>query len=220
MPGMRELVTISTVQALQDDLERRVLNGDLGPGEHLREAELARQYRVGRHTLRAAFDGLVRRGLLDKQRNRGVFVRVLADADLVEIYQLRSALEAEAFRMLAVRQYLPPAAVQAVTDLDQLTSGSPRRSVVEADLAFHRAIVEGTGNQRLARAHEALRAEIQLLLSQLVNHYATVAELAQQHRQLLTVLEQGDPARAEAAIREHLRLATEWLAPRATDRLA
>jgi DNA-binding FadR family transcriptional regulator len=87
--------------------------------------------------------------------------------------------------------------------------------VVEADLAFHRAVVEGTGNRHLARAYEALRAEIQLLLAQLVNRYATAGELARQHRQLLAVIEQGDPPSAETAIREHLRQATAWLAGQA-----
>ena len=203
---MRELVTISTIEALRDDLERRILDGNLAPGEHLRETELSEEYQVGRYTLRAAFDELERRGLLDKQRNRGVFVRVLTARDLAELCQVRTALEAEAFRALATERYLPPAAVQAVADLGRLTSRSPRRSVVEADLAFHRAVVEGTGNRHLARAYEALRAEIQLLFTQLVNRYATVPELAPQHRQLLTVIEEGAPPIAESAIREHLRI--------------
>ena len=208
---MRPLETISAVEALEDDLERRVLDGELAPGEHLRENELAEEYAVGRHTLRAAFDGLVRRGLLERQRNRGVFVRVLTARDLAEIYQVRIALEAEAFRVLAQERRLPLAAAQAVADLSRLNARSPQRDVVAADLAFHCAVVAGTGNQRLARAHQALRAEIQLLLTQLVNRYATVSQLARQHRELLAVIEAGDPAVAEATIREHLGQATAWL---------
>lgn len=215
---MRQLDTVSAVDALEDDLTRRVLDGSLPPGEHLRETELAEEYGVGRHTLRAAFDGLVRRGLLDRQRNRGVFVRVLTAGDLAEIYQVRTALEAEAFRVLAQRRYLPPAAVAAVAELGRLHARSPQRHVVEADLGFHSAVVAGTGNQRLTRAHQALRAEIQLLLSQLVNRYATVSHLASQHRELLGIIEAGDPARAEATIREHLGAASDWLTGQAAAR--
>ena len=215
---MRELATISAVEALEDDLTRRILDGSPAPGEHLRETELAEEYGAGRHTLRAAFDGLVRRGLLDRQRNRGVFVRVLTARDLTEIYQVRTALEAEAFRCLAQRRYLPPAAAAAVADLGRLNSRSPQRHVVEADLAFHCAVVAAAGNHRLTRAHQALRTEIQLLLSQLVNRYASVAALARQHRELLAVIEAGDPARAEATIREHLGDATAWLTRQAEAR--
>jgi DNA-binding GntR family transcriptional regulator len=212
---MRTLDIISAVEALEAALERRILNGDLRPGEHLRETGLAQEYRVGRHTVRAAFDALVRRGLLEKRRNRGVFVRVLTDRDLVEIYQVRAALEAEAFRMLAAGQQVPDEAAQAVAALRAMTAQSPLRAVVDADLAFHRAIVASAGNRRLAEAHEGLRAEIQLVLAQLVNGYATAQEMAGQHGELLTAIERGDPAGAESAIREHLGHATEWLtAPR------
>jgi hypothetical protein len=38
--------------------------------------------------------------------------------------------------------------------------------------------VEGAGNRHIARARQALRANIQLLLAQLVNRYATAPELA------------------------------------------
>jgi DNA-binding GntR family transcriptional regulator len=215
---MRRLETVSLVEALEDELERRVLEGDLAPGEHLRELELAEEYRVGRHTLRAAFDGLVRRGLLERERNRGVFVRVLTERDLAEIYELRTALEVEAFRALAVRRYVPPEAAQAIAALNRLRSHSPQRDVVEADLAFHSAIVEGTGNRRLARAHASLRAELRLLLAQLVNRYATTRELAGQHGELLATIERGDPARAEAAVRDHLEQAVSWLAEHAVTR--
>src|SRR6266516_8114079 len=157
MDLMRPLETVSIVEALVDELERRILDGEFAPGEHLREIELTEQYQVGRHTLRAAFDGLVRRGLLERARNRGVFVRRFTRQDLAEIYELRTALEAQAFRTLAARRTVPEEAHEAIARYRTLNARSPRRHVVEADLAFHRAIVLATGNERLARAHENLQ---------------------------------------------------------------
>lgn len=208
---MRQLETVSIVEALEDELARRILDGDFAPGEHLREIELSEQYQVGRHTLRAAFDALVRRGLLERARNRGVFIRQFTQQDMAEIYDLRTALEAQAFRTLAARRAVPEAAREAIARYRTLGSRSPTRHVVEADLAFHRAVVEGTGNARLARVHEDLQAEIELCLAQLAGSYATVRELAAQHGELLAAIESGRPARAEAAIREHLENATAWL---------
>jgi DNA-binding GntR family transcriptional regulator len=216
----RQLETVSVVEALEDDLERRVLEREFQPGEHLREVELSEEYQVGRHTLRAAFDGLARRGILEKARNRGVFVRLLTDHDLVEIYQLRLALEAEAFRALALRREAPKGAVEALRQLRRLNARSPQQAFVEADLAFHGAIVDATRNLRLARAHRELGAEMRLLLAQLVNRYATARELAAEHTQLLKAIGSGDPDVAEAAIRDHLERATEWLIEHATTRPA
>lgn len=216
-PVMRELETISVVEALQDDLSRRVLEGEFKAGEHLRETELAEEYAVGRHTLRAAFDGLVRCGLLEKSRNKGVFVRKLTSLDLQEMYELRIALEAQAFRVLATRGEAPPGAKAAIELLRGLNSRSPRRIVIEADLAFHRAVVCGTGNARLVRAHDDLTSEILLSLAQLVEGYASVRELIAMHTELLEVIERGRPAKAEAAIRDHLERATAWLTARAPE---
>jgi DNA-binding GntR family transcriptional regulator len=212
---LRRLGTVSTVQALEEDLERRTLDGEFQPGEHLREIELARQYDVGRNTLRAAFDGLARRGLLVKSRNRGVFVRVLTAQDLAEVYELRAAIESQAGRALAQRRSVPEKARLALEAERLLTDDSARRDLVEADLAFHRAIVDGAGNGRLAAVHRDIAAEIRLSLAQLMEtEYATVEQLTDEHAGMLAAVESGDPADAETLIRRHLEAATAWLVSR------
>ena len=209
---LHRLGTVSTVQALEEDLERRTLEGEFQPGEHLREIELARQYDVGRNTLRAAFDGLARRGLLVKSRNRGVFVRVLTSRDLVEVNELRSAIEIQAGRGLAARRSVPEEARRALAAERRLTGASPRRDLVEADLAFHRAMVDGAGNGRLSAVHRDIAAEIRLSLAQLMEtEYATVEDLTAEHAEVLRAVESGEAGAAEAVIRRHLEVATVWL---------
>src|SRR4051794_4485691 len=174
---MRRLETVSIVEALEEELARRILDGELVPGEHLREVELAAEYEVGRHTLRAAFDGLVHRGLLERARNRGVFVRQFTEQDLAEIYEVRTAVEAQAFRTIAKRGSAPEAAFAVIRRYRTLTGRSPRRLVVEADLAFHRAVVSATGNERMTRVYDQLESEVELCLAQLVKGYATVRQI-------------------------------------------
>jgi len=214
---LRRLGTVSTVQALEEDLERRTLDGEFQPGEHLREIELARQYDVGRNTLRAAFDGLARRGLLTKSRNRGAFVRVLTPRDLVEVYELRSAIEIQAGRSLAAQRSVPEEARRALAAEQRLTGDSARRDLVEADLAFHRAIVDGAGNGRLSAVHRDIAAEIRLSLVQLMEtQYATVEELTAEHAEVLQAVISGELDTAEAVIRRHLGAATAWLVSHGT----
>jgi DNA-binding GntR family transcriptional regulator len=208
---VRRLGTVSTAEALEEDLQRRILQGEFAPGEHLREIELSEDYKVGRHTLRAAFDRLVRRGLLGKERNRGVFVRRLTADDLREIYELREALEVETVRILAGRRIVPDDARAATEKLKTLSARSRRVEVIEADLAFHRALVAATGNSRLVRVHRDLGAEMRLCLAQLVNGYASPKELSLEHARLLEPIARGRPVAAERAIREHFFLALDWL---------
>jgi DNA-binding GntR family transcriptional regulator len=210
--GPRLLATISVVEALETELIRRLLGGDLRPGDRLREVELAEHYGVGRYTLRAAFDGLVRRGLLQRERGRGVTVAVLGPADFVEIYEARTALEVEAARTLAARRVVPDAAREALDRLDRLPADADWRLVADADLAFHRALVAATGNRRLQRMHADLEVEILLGMVQLGAGYATLPQLAEEHRALLAAIAAGRPAAAERAARSHLGDAAAWFA--------
>jgi DNA-binding GntR family transcriptional regulator len=208
---VRQLGTVSTAEALEQDLERRVLQGDFAPGEHLREVELSEEYGVGRHTLRAAFDRLVRRGLLIKQRNRGVSVRALTPEDLREIYELREAIEVETVRILAGRRLVPDEARTLTEEVQALTARSPRTEVIARDLGFHRALVEATGNSRLLRVHEELGSEILLCLAQLVNGYTSPKQIATEHARLLESIERGRTQAGERAVRDDFERTREWL---------
>ena len=208
---MRQLGTVSTAEALEQDLERRILQGDLARGEHLREIELSEEYGVGRHTLRAAFDRLVRRGLLVKQRNRGVSVRELMPDDLREIYELREAIEVETVRILAGRRTVPDDAHRLTEEIQALTARAPRAEVIERDLGFHRALVAATGNGRLLRVHEELGSEILLCLAQLVNGYASPKQIATEHTRLLEAIERGRTQAGERAIRDDFARTRDWL---------
>jgi DNA-binding GntR family transcriptional regulator len=212
---VRPLGTISAAEALEQDLRRRILQGEFGAGEHLREVELADEYKVGRHTLRAAFDRLVHCGVLARERNRGAFVRELTAADLREIYGLRTALEVEAVRILAAQRVVPEDARRLTAELDTLSAKSPRVEVIEADLGFHRALVRGTGNERLASVHHELGSEIRLCLAQLADRYATPREIADEHLALLAPIERGRVQASERAIRAHFARAVDWLVERA-----
>src|SRR6478736_8060318 len=93
------LSRISTVDALTASLRSRILAGDLRPGAHLSEVELATAYGVGRHSLRAAFRELARGGLLVHEPNRGVRVPVPTPGESEDLYLHRAALELGALQV-------------------------------------------------------------------------------------------------------------------------
>jgi len=191
--AMTRRQTTSRVETLEDELERQVLDGRFKPGEHLGEIALAEEFDVGRNTLRAAFDGLVRRGLLVKSRNRGVFVRGLTAHDLAEIYELRTALEVQAARMLAVRRLVPEAARTALFQHQRLGRLSSQRVVVEADLAFHRAAGHCTATPGSSVRTRISRSRSCSAWPSWYRAYATVGQLAGEHGALLEAIEGVSP---------------------------
>src|SRR5690349_774028 len=65
----------SLTTLVRRELERRILAGELAPGDKLNEEGLAAQFNVSRGPVREAFRALESAGLVRTEKNRGVFVR-------------------------------------------------------------------------------------------------------------------------------------------------
>src|SRR6266404_6348543 len=103
-------------------LREEILGGRLVPGEKIIEGRWARQYGVAQVSIREALNILTTEGFVTKGHGRSARVLKLGDADIIQIYQLRGALEGLAARIVAQRN-LPPddleAALQAIQDAVQ-----------------------------------------------------------------------------------------------------
>ena len=110
--------------------------------------------------------------------NRGVQLAVLDGDDIVDIFRLRSALELEAVRLVIGAAVPIPDAEAAVARLNGLGDEASWRTVVDADMGFHRAVIDAAGSERLGRAYAGVQSEIQLCMAQLRPHYDRPAEVA------------------------------------------
>src|ERR1700716_4020020 len=94
-------------KTLVDDLVARlegaIFRGEFPPGTRLREARIASQLGVGRGPLREAVRRLEGRKLVVRDPNRGTFIATFTSAELVELLEVREALEVEACRLAAKR---------------------------------------------------------------------------------------------------------------------
>lgn len=204
MSTPRRITVVTAVDAVADELRRRVLAGAYVPGAPLREVALCEEFGVGRHTLRAALGALAHEGLLVRQTNRGVFVPSLTSEDVRELYVVRTALEVEAARLVAVRRIHPQKALGFLEEMDAMREDAPWSAAVHADQALHQAFVEAVGNERLNSAYRAMTAEIRLCISQLRPFYGSPAQLAAEHRVLLEAIMSHEPEVAMAEVRAHL----------------
>jgi DNA-binding GntR family transcriptional regulator len=133
-----------------------------------------------------------------------VLVPVFSEADIEDIFKLRAALEIEAVRLVIRAGVVPVDAQQAVSELLALSDRAPWHEVVAPDLRFHRAIIEASGSERIARAYLGLQSEITLCMVQLRPHYDRPAEVAAEHEELLEPIASSDANRAEKLFRKHL----------------
>jgi DNA-binding GntR family transcriptional regulator len=214
MSAPRPLEVVSTVDALVAALRPQILEGDLPGGTRLREQDLSDDYRVARHTIRAALRRLAAEGLVVIEPNRGASVASLGPDELRGLADLRIALEVESARIALERgEGLLPDVVHGRAE--QLARVCERKrpawaSVVEAHDALHTSIVEAAGSPRLESAYRALAGELRLVIVQLRPAW-TLERMADDHLNLVRDLER----KGADVLRPHIRESTEALVEQA-----
>ncbi len=201
----------TAAERLVGRLRAQVLDGRLAPGAPLREAALAQEWGVSRHTVRSVLARLASERLVVVEPYRGARVADLDAAALEDLQRLRAALECEAVRLLRTRHGPDwPAEVvrpvrAAVADLATAEAADPQDwpAVARAHSRVHQGLVDAAGSARISAAYAGLDAEILLLLLHVRPHYGP-GELAAEHEAYLADV----MARGEDAVRDHLAHST------------
>lgn len=204
---------MTAVDAVADALREDILDGRLGADEPLRETALTDRFGVNRHTVRAALQALAAERLVTFEPYRGARVRAFSDAEVLALMEYRTAIEAEAVRLLRARSEQgsnPPASVVGANDtLRRICVERPRdqRAIEAAHAELHHAIVAAARSPRLREAHAGLLAELGLFMVQL-RSVLPPEELIDQHDRLVAALMDDH---GEAEIRAHLAHSAEQL---------
>ena len=189
-----------------------IVRGDVKPGERIVETQVAQQLGVSQGPVREALRDLEIFGFVVSSPFRGTQVRQISTQDLLEIYPIRAALEGVAAHGAASRIDEPTLTKLAdlIDVMRDAANKDDHRTVVEADGAFHRAIVEASGNRMLEHVWQTLRLSITTCVTHSVTH-RSLHVIAERHVPLLDALRARDPERAEAAMRRHIEEASEWI---------
>lgn len=208
------IAVVSVIDAVTDDLRRRVLAGELEPGAPLGEVDVAETYDVARPTAKAAIENLVRDRLLERRAHKTARVVRLTPHDARDVYRARALLESEVLRELARDRRVPDDARTANREIAELTDASTR-AVVEPDMRFHRSLVDAIGSERTSRMYDALASEVVFCMSQVQGASLLPTSLiVDEHERLLALVEAGDGDGAALLLGEHLGRARERLAER------
>lgn len=201
-----------TVDRLVEHLRNGILMNRYVPGQCLIEADLTRDFGVSRGPLREAFRHLSAEGLIQIVPHRGALVRRLSRKEALELFQIRTALEALAVRLAASAIDRDDNRQRFEAAIEPIWSTAPRRSgpaYHEENRQFHLAILDICGNQKLvelSRQHQLPLIMLQLSGAMTPAMYEdSVAE----HRTIAKAILAGDGDAAEVAIRRHLERASQ-----------
>ena len=154
------LKRVSLVEQAIAAVKKAILNGALTPGERIIEARLAATLHIGHPTVREALIELEHHGFITRLPNRGTFVSDSNPKRDAEVYRVREELELLAVGLARANiKDGDVASVQGHLDaMDQAARAFDSVAFVDADLAFHRAIWELSGNECLVNTLEQLTA--------------------------------------------------------------
>jgi DNA-binding GntR family transcriptional regulator len=197
----------SSAEQLARVIREQVLKGSIPPGTPLREAQVVASAGVSRSTAREALRLLAFEGLVEHSLHRGASVRQLSAADIEDIYRVRRLIETAAADVVDVAPERWSALTGAFEELERAAGERDWGSLVEADLAFHRALVGLLGSERLDRLQRSLELELRLALSItpfVEREFDDPEPIVTDHRLILEYLLDGDADRFRARLLDHL----------------
>lgn len=192
-------------------IHERILSGEYAVGERLREGELATQFGVSRTPVRIALQRLVNDRLIDFTAHAGAIVRGYADAEMVEILEIRALLEPQGARLAALnrkQEHLDElfdlcARMEKLGDRNDLDFSQ----IAPLNNRFHQVLLDASGQRQLLVVTTSL-----IELNNVVQSYrkfarADVDRSFAEHRQLARAVERGQSDLAAAIMLAHVHAA-------------
>ncbi|HUG29473.1 MAG TPA: GntR family transcriptional regulator [Candidatus Limnocylindria bacterium] len=194
----------SLVELAYRSIRDSILTGRLQMGSRLLDVRLANELEVSRGTVRDALGRLVDEGLVIEQPRQGMFVREFGPRDVIDIYNVRIALEPVAAR-LVVRNGFDAPALQSILDRMRAAAEEGDIPTVSAmELAFHLEICTQSQNQHLVDCYRMIQSRVRMALSLDNRGNEDYRSIAERHEPLLAALASNDEHRAAAAAHAHI----------------
>lgn len=209
--------TISMLQnhsltgAVQQEIERLINVGELGPGDKLTEAALAERLGVSRGPVREAFRVLEEAGLVQLEKNRGVYVRQVPLGEALEIFDLRAMIEAHVGATLAnnaTEQQLKHLK-KLVLQMEQAVKVVDETTYYRLNIEFHEAMVSYTGNKKLISMYRKLTQELSLFRRRNFSDHGLLVTSVDEHRDILDAIGSRNADKAAQALKQHVLMSRE-----------
>lgn len=193
-------ISVMIKDNLASVLREEIISGRLAPGERIVEGKWAARLSVAQTSIREALNILVSEGFVVKDSGRSARVTIMTDEDVVQVYQLREALERLAARLVADKQPDLSDLDQTISDMGSAAECGNVRAFYERDLQFHLLICEKSGNRFLEQALRRLIVPLfafVVMRASVTNDPDHWTKTIEQHRRIVEALRSGDPILSE-----------------------
>ncbi|MCM3791035.1 GntR family transcriptional regulator [Domibacillus sp. 8LH] len=203
------ILTTSITTQVTNAIREAIVTGEFEPGRKLSEFELSEHYKVSRTPVREAFKQLEREGLVEIIPRVGTCVTKPTEKEIAELFTVKEVLEGLAAGLLAENRHVKEIddLQKAVQSMEKAVQFSDHKQFVEANNAFHEAVINGANNSKLSFM-------LNMLINQIpYNRYVYLSievpnrleKSLKEHQFILETILSGNREAAEKAMREHVR---------------
>jgi DNA-binding GntR family transcriptional regulator len=198
----------------QQELEGRILSGQIAGGTKLNEVDVAAALGVSRGPVREAFRALSQAGLVRVEKNRGVFVRQVSLEEASEFYEVRAALEGLIGRLAARRIALDEVEQlrAVVRRMQQLPRSRRGEDYFALNVEFHDLLARAARNNALLANYRGVVNQLDLYRRATISRGTEhIPASTQEHEAIVEAVAARDEPRAEALLTRHVLLSRERL---------
>lgn len=196
-------------EEIRNAIREAIFSGELSPGDRIIETYWAKELGVSQGPVREAIRDLEAVGLVETVPFKGSRVRSLTEKDIRDNYSVRICLESKSIRdvitMLTDGQMEQLAArlQDILEEMDGCAKRGDLRAFTECDTAFHRAIIDATGNQVLLKLWEQCNMRNWLTVPALTNA-ESLQQLQSGHQRICQAIRAKDVKEATSTLEDHL----------------
>lgn len=196
-----------------ETLREAIIQGRLGPGERLMEVQLADEMGVSRTPVREAIRKLELEGFVVMIPRKGAYVASYSVKDIVDVFEVRAALEGLAAGLAAER--VTPEELEemerAVLQIYEVSHGNDLDILVAKDTDFHDLIYKASRNQRLVQIVTHLKEQIQRFRTTSLAVPGRSKDAVEEHRSIVEAISDRNVELASNLAREHIENAEQLL---------
>ena len=196
-------------KAIYEELKRQIISGDLEPGLELKIMPLAKEMDISIVPLREAIRMLAAEKLVELRPRRSPIIARLDVRDLVEMNQIRGALE-PIILADAIARHDSKSLAECEKLLKRTVKVKDAWEMVELNKAFHFALL---GPSRLKRSLDIIADQYdgiaRLTQYRVITHEDQLGKLHEEHARILEAIKNGDQKQAISEMAQHIDRATE-----------
>jgi DNA-binding GntR family transcriptional regulator len=214
LPRSRPAVRPTLATRAYDDLKELFQNGTYAPGDFLTEGELARRLRMSKTPVRTALTRLEMDGFVTVSPQQGIVVREPSVQEIIDLFDIRIALETFVVRRLAGNLTTDQATKLRVNlDLQgRAVKDRDNETATRLDTEFHLMLCEFLDNREITQAMERLRGKLhRIILGIQRKSPERISDGWREHEAIAESITQGKGEQAAQRIIQHLEWGKKFL---------